>query len=304
MKLNKLIILFAFMLTFVACEKERVFVEFADLEKGAFARQIGSVTGSFNFLDIDNSGIAFEVEFYDENNGETVTEYNWKVAYAGTKNFKPLKSFPKSAFTKSADGLPGVKVTFSFKEVLAALGLTKAQIAGGSFFDLQGEIKTSKGQTFTSANTSSNLIAEPAFRMFIAYRGNIVCPSALAGTYTAVTTGTSTDDCCKAMPLTVTVTIVVKAGTSPGSYIISDLSTGLYFPWYQIYGITTDIVAGTRLNGVFTDACGTISGSFPDFWSDSTIKVTGVVQDAAKGIFTYNWQNSFGDKGSTVLTKK
>jgi hypothetical protein len=299
MKLIKFFTLSMFVLFAVGCEKERAFVEYDDLEKGAFPRLLGDVTGSFNFFDPNNTGIEFTVEFYDENKGENVTEYNWKVAYGTTKDYKPLVSIPKSSFTKNANGLPSVKVSIKFADVLKALGRTINQVKGGDFFDLQGEIKTSKGQVFGFNNASANLIAEPAFRALFNVRGNIVCPSNLAGTYITETVGSSTDDCCTKNPYTLKGEVTLTAGASPGVYTISDFSGGLYKFWYAVPYPFNE--AGLRKT--ITDACGIISGTSTEPFGES-LKITGKVIDPVKGVFEFDWVTGYADKATVKLTKK
>lgn len=123
----------------------------------------------------------------------------------------------------------------------------------------------------------------------------VSCPSDLAGTYSVVTSGASTDsgptpdeNPITDYPYTVTIT------GSGGSYSLSDAYGGLYLLWYDMYGITGDVP------GTFTDVCGTLSGTFPEPFGGSTT-LTGTVN--GDGTLTIHWENEFGDFGDSVYTK-
>lgn len=124
---------------------------------------------------------------------------------------------------------------------------------------------------------------------------NVACPSDLAGTYSVLTTATSTDSgpTPAENPITnfpYTVTITADGG---GSYTISDAFGGVYFLWYDIYGITGDE------EGSFSDVCGVISGTFPEpFGTD--VEYDGTVN--ANGTLTIHWINGYGDEGVSTYT--
>lgn len=143
-------------------------------------------------------------------------------------------------------------------------------------------------------NYGSNL-ATPPFSPVQVY--NVACPSDLGGTYSVLTSGSSTDPGPDASvnpianyPYTVTIT-----DNGGGSYTISDAFGGVYILWYEMYGLDFEV------EGSFSDVCGTISGSFPEpFGTDVTY--TGSV-DSDTGIITINWVNGFDDQGVSVFTK-
>lgn len=292
-----------------ACEEiETPFPQFKDLEYGAYARRIGPVTGEFNFFNVAGSAISFEVEFYDENKGKNVASYSWTVSYidrtnngANNKAAVPLVTVPASAFVVNSNGLPGTKLTFTFQQVLTALGLTINQINGGDTFEFLGTVTKTDGTSYSFSNTDANLINQPAFQAMVFLRQNVVCPSALAGEYIATTTGTSTDDCCpdETTLENQTVTLVAKGS---GIYEISDFSAGMYFEWYEVYGITVDYVAAGNLKKTISDACGKISGSFGEPFG-TTVTVTGT-SDPSTGTITYTWKNGYDDTATVTLKKK
>lgn len=67
MKRINIFLVFVFVFVVIVCEKDRVFIEFKDLEYGVFFCLIDGVNGEFNFFDFVGFVIDFIVEFYDEN---------------------------------------------------------------------------------------------------------------------------------------------------------------------------------------------------------------------------------------------
>ncbi len=130
---------------------------------------------------------------------------------------------------------------------------------------------------------------------------NVVCDSDLAGTYTAVVTNaTSTDPCCPdATNITTEVTLTE---TGDGLYEISDYSFGLYFEWYDVYGVAENDPA---LKASVSDVCNTfILDNVADYF-DASIKVRaqGTI-DPQTNTISLQWENDWGDKATVVLTKK
>ncbi|MDX1941264.1 MAG: hypothetical protein SFU99_11980 [Saprospiraceae bacterium] len=299
-------ILMGFFLIFAsACEEiETPFPQFKDLQYGAYARLLGSVGGEFNYFNVGGSAISFEVEFYDENKGKNVASYSWTVSFidranngANNKAAVPLVTVPASAFVVNANGLPGTKLTFTFQQVLTALGLTIDKINGGDTFEFQGTVTKTDGTTYGFSNTDANLINQPAFKAMVFLRQNVICPSTLAGEYIATTTGTSTDPCCPTETTLENQTVKLVSKGS-GKYEISDWSAGLYLKWYEVYGITPE----TNLKAEITDACGKISGSFAEPFGTTTT-VTGT-SNPSTGTITYTWKNGYDDVATVTLKKK
>lgn len=124
---------------------------------------------------------------------------------------------------------------------------------------------------------------------------NVACPSDLAGTYSVLTTATSTDTGPTPAENPITnfpynVTITADGG---GSYTISDAFGGVYFLWYDIYGITGDE------EGTFSDVCGVISGTFPEPFGTDVVYDGTVNSD---GTLTIHWINGYGDEGVSTYT--
>jgi len=120
------------------------------------------------------------------------------------------------------------------------------------------------------------------------------CPSDLAGTYSVLTSGQSTDpaapDPVVDLPYTVTIT---KTGAN--TYTVSDIFAGIYIDWYcEAY----DYCAETE--GSFTDVCGTLSADFTEPFGESA-SLSGTVND--DNTLTISFQNAFGDMATSVYTK-
>lgn len=143
-------------------------------------------------------------------------------------------------------------------------------------------------------NYGTDIQNSPLFKVTQTY--NVSCPSDLGGTYTALSSGASTDsgptpdeNPISNYPYNITLT-----DNGGGSYTLSDAFGGLYILWYDIYGLTFEVP------GDITDVCGTLSGSFTDPFG-ANVTIDGVVN--GDGTITYTWVNDFGDTGTTTLTK-
>lgn len=142
-------------------------------------------------------------------------------------------------------------------------------------------------------NFSSNIATSGLYKVFQTY--NVSCPSDLGGTYSVISSGTSTDPGVETdnpvsnYPYTVTIT-----DNGGGNYTISDSFGGIYIYWYDIYGLTFEV------EGTFSDVCGTISGKFEEPFGTDVI-YTGTVNP--DGTLNIHWTNGYDDFGDSVLTK-
>lgn len=122
------------------------------------------------------------------------------------------------------------------------------------------------------------------------------CPSDLAGTYIAVSNGTSTDAAPVNNPLVDFSYQVTVTKTDATSYTISDGVAGVYQDWYCApYGYCFET------EGNFTDTCGVLTGSWVEAFG-STINLTGT--DNFDGTLTISWVNGFGDTATATYTKQ
>lgn len=315
---NILLLSAAFLFMTFGCEKDRAFLEFEDLGKGAYARLIDGVNGEFDFLDIANSGVSFTVEFYDENNGNNVESYDWTVEYLGSGAL-PLASYNKSQFSTNADGLPELTASFGFQQVLDVLGITDNDLVGGTFFDLQATITKSDGSKFSLANTGSNVINQLPFNGLFNIRGSLVnvpCKSDLAGTFDALATvtnqsaGIGWDDCEGG---TWSGTVIWEAEHDPtvfgvGVYVaytinangdqVEDASMGVYYGCYT--GTPTDPGALPLGDIRINVDCGSMIWTGTSQWGE-VYTFESITVDAETLLI--GWTNDYGE-GGTVRLKR
>ena len=168
--MKKINYLFALLgvLFIVACEDSELRFDSIDqVQKGAFARNL-SLEGNFQLADPIGSSIEAKVEFYDENNGKTVSSYNWTVEYRpeGTAGAAPAVAFlaiEENQFIINEDGLPEVEFSLNMDLAMTALGLTINEVALGDEFRFEATITQKDGARFTSKNAGGNLISQTPF---------------------------------------------------------------------------------------------------------------------------------------------
>ena len=133
----------------------------------------------------------------------------------------------------------------------------------------------------------------------VTYKFTIVCPSTLAGDYTAVAVSQSTDGCCPDESTTMG-DVTITGGD--GAYSILDHTIGVYLEWYSIYGVTEAMQTDGSLAIDFNDVCGMLSGTATEPFG-TAVSFSGNV-DPATGVITYRWENGYADVGNVTLTPK
>ena len=209
-----------------------------------------------------------------------------------------------SQWTPNADGLPQASFTFNFAEVLRQLGIPADSLDRGQTVQFRGTLTKTNGKVFTFTNTDLQLIGQPTFGALFQILQPVVCPSTLAGTYTAVSTGTTTNACC---PGTTTATAQVTLTAKPNNqYDISDWSGGLYLAWYGPTGANRGITQekidkNNQLRATVTDNCNEFI--LPRF-NNAPVGVSAIGEGTVNGnVITYTFRNAFGDRGTVTLTK-
>jgi hypothetical protein len=131
----------------------------------------------------------------------------------------------------------------------------------------------------------------------------VVCESNLAGTYTSVVSGTSTDPGANVNPVSdLASEVTLKSAGKIGEYVISDASAGIYDAWYL--GVYYD--SPSTITAILKDACGSISistftdGPFGD--SDGVDSSSGEVDQ--NGVISLTVTNVYGDEWTMTLTPK
>lgn len=293
-------------LAFTACEeKERAFPEYDDLEHGAYARVL-SKEGNFFLTDVDNSTISIEVEFYDENDGKDVSSYSWVVEYidkanGGAGSVAPVNilSIDASAFgTNSDTGLPSTSFSFSLPDVLSTLGLTTADVDGGSTFRFNATLTLNDGRTFTASNTGSNVISSAPFSGLFSFDADLLCTSDLEGIYEATTVGW----CGDTGPTILSQWVSVGPGVyrvvnpaDPDNVDAEDFSFGAYDACYG---------AGSTLPGGdlrIKDACNIIAPIGSSRWGE-VYEFLSVTVNGPELII--EWKNDYDpEAGTTTLVR-
>ncbi len=175
------------------------------------------------------------------------------------------------------------EVTLTISDLLSQAGLTLEEFSAGDTWNYSYNLNSNSGKVWDI----------PAVTQF-----TFTCPSDIAGEYSAVTSGQSTDGCCTApvADLTSTVTLTEER---PGVYVISDFSAGLYFEWYVVYGITGPADTPGKLQHV----CSTVSIVETSEPFGTAVTGSGTYDDS-NGVITYTWSNGFADMGTVTLTPK
>jgi len=294
-KINLILFSIVLLLVGTSCEKDRTFVEFQDLEYGAYARLLSQ--DGILFEDDPSSSITTEVEFYDINEGKDVASYSWAVSYIdkindGADNAGPadLMTITASEFGTSTSGLPNAIFSFSVQQMLDALGITLADIQGGSSFRLDATITMNDGRTFTAANTGNNIVSSAAFQALFSFDADLLCPSSLGGDINYVTTSGVTGGGGPACPDEITGTITLTE-VGLGDYEVSDASLG-------VFGSCWGDNPATGVNLV--DACNIIRLTGADQYGDS---YTWTITDISGPTMTVDFENTYGDGGTSVLTR-
>jgi hypothetical protein len=282
-------------------------IPYTTFNNGAYLRTIDrsapTTSLSFNFFDLTNSRFALTVEAVDNENGATVETVEVRVRHRRLIPGVGLQYIPvpgpgnvvNDVLIKTltlADFLPNDKSKFlrarieiPAPEILAALGVTQAQINGGDAFEVRLKLTDKFGRVFNDINASGDVKGGAFFASPFLYDVSVVCPSDLAGTFEFTSSEMSSPfgDC--AGTITGTVTFGVASATS---YSVSDATFG----FWDCYGDTFG--GNVRLN----DACGVLSFSGTDKYGDSyTFNFISVTPAE----LTFTWRNSSNETGRVVL---
>ena len=245
--------------------------------------------------------LAFDM--YSENKDLRLVEiYSSK---AGEK--KLMKSFSQADFD---NGNGKVRVEFKASDFAAAFaepGLADGSKVGN--FALSPLVKLNDGRVYPSyirfsstdslLNIGPSINGAPASSFTLGFNSFITCPAVdISGPYKVVEAkGMSTDGCCPNL-VTLSGKIVTITRLTASSFKISDLTGGLYFDWYDVYGI-----------GKPEDSPGEIAYSCDEVFIQNSPEPFGD-KFAGQGIYdqttktlSYDWTNGYGDFGSIKLIK-
>ncbi|MEM0575345.1 hypothetical protein [Flavobacterium polysaccharolyticum] len=260
---------------------------------GSSSIPLGDATGKFQ--------VTLEVQ--DAKNGAETDKIDVYVSFkdnstANGSNPKPealLKSIPSSAFVKGTRELPFADVTVTIAELQTKLGLTTAQFTGADQFVIRVAQVLKDGRVFTRANSNSNVVGGAYFSSPFQYNANVVCPitESLAGAHTFVSTNMKKGPSGSACGGSTTGTVTFGATATPGVYTISDMSFGQYgYCWGD-----SDATSATARVTWF---CDKLVASGTDFYGET---YTFTIKSASGNKITLDWINSYGDSGTTEITR-
>lgn len=282
-------------------------IPYTEFDTAAYLRTIERTSTSFNFFNLANSNFALTLEAVDAEDGATVETVEIRVRHRRLipgvgLEYSPalstddvlIRTLQASDFAPNSDSrFLRTSFTIPASEAIQAVGLTPADIEGGDAFEFRLVLNDKFGRVFTNSNADANVTGSPFYASPFFYNVAVVCPSDLAGTFTYVTTnitaGSGGDAAACGGQATGSVTFTAASGA--GTYNISDASFGVFdCAW-------GDTPPGGTVR--LTDACGTLAFTGADKYGDS-YTFTFVSNDGTN--LTFDWVNTYGDSGRTVLT--
>lgn len=195
-------------------------------------------------------------------------------------NFEGSNNSVSNTVVNTLTSLPA-DISFTMDELLSQAGLTLDELSAGDSWNYSYILRNQSGSEW-------NVLPETRY--------TFTCVSDLAGSYSYVSSGTSTDDCCTTPVVDLTGTVVLTE-ERPGVYLLNDFSGGLYFEWYDVYTITSP----DDSPGFLEHICGEVN--IIDTTEPYGTAVTGSgTYDDMTGVITYSWTNGYGDAGTITLT--
>jgi hypothetical protein len=172
---------------FIACDSSNKTIDdvFAEVTRGAVFRATTPSSDvaaqSFSFDDPSSTySVTFEVEDNKEggllDNVEVYVSFTDASDAAGSVAETLLTTYPASAFSTNASGLPSITVELTLGELATALGLAPADYTGGDSFTIRYALNLTDGRTFSSNNLNSTVSGGSFFRSPFIYTVPLVCP--------------------------------------------------------------------------------------------------------------------------------
>lgn len=237
---------------------------------------------------------------YDVENGQTLIQFGDSSGTLLVSKNGGSIDIPVTVTTVSdSDRAVQVSVDTSSTADPSEYVIGNALVPAGSYtgtitvsgnFDAIPELKTTKLVLNLDGVEGGDVVENGKFTLGLSKQ----CDSDLAGTYSVLTNGQSTDpaapDPVVDLPATVTLT-----STGDNTYKVSDIFAGIYIDWYCA---AYDECEKTEQS--ISDVCGKISGSFTEPFGESA-SVTGKVND--DGTLTISFTTGFGDMATSVYTK-
>ena len=211
--------------------------------------------------------------FFDLGDLNSTFSFDASSLGEAVSSFDILKSYNGGTpvFHATVNSLP-TSVSITPTEAVEGLGVTVDDLQIGDEISFSFDnVVTSSGSYPSSASVT----------------GSVSCLSALAGTFDYTTSETW----CGSAPFTGQTT---WTEVSPGTYEIDDWSYGAYPDCYGGF------MASSWGTLQITDVCNQIGltglDNYGDTWTLSNLSVDGAD-------FTYSWSNTYGEGGTTTLTR-
>lgn len=279
---------------------------FPEFLEGVNMRVIVDPTTTFlDFQNLSNARFVFDV--YSSN--KDLNKVEFLLTYVTVDS--TYAEFPAITLSQSDFATGSLHYDFTADEIAAFVGKTAADLEGGDLFNFRTRVTLNDGRVYPTlvlddvtiggtvrdfTNIDAGIDNNTAFASFTSRFGTFVgCPSNLAGTYTTVTTATSTDPCCPD-PITVNSSVTFTR-TGPTTYRVTNFSAGTYDAWYCMPYNLCNANSFNGLGSTMLDVCGNVTWT-ADYW---TSRGTGSIDGSGK--ITVNWENEFGDAGTTVFTR-
>ncbi|WP_304517668.1 hypothetical protein [Cecembia rubra] len=311
MKINKIGFgfLMSLMMVFTAC------VDFVDpnipyktFDTALYLRTLERST-DLNFFSLGNARVRLVLEAVDAEGGETLQSVEIRVRHrrlitgvgfqyipTGTSNTVQdvlVKTLTKADFQKATENPNHPTQTYlrttvevTATEMIAALGLTPAQIEGGDAFEVRLRATDRFGRVFTDTNRSADVAGGFFYASPFFYAASVVCPSDLVGTYRFRHDGATgpLGSCPPSFEGTTTWTRV-----SPTSYRVSDGTFGYWACIGDTWGTGNVVVA---------DACGRLTMSGADKYGD--LYSMEVISSSTTEL-VFRWVNTYGESGTVTM---
>ncbi|WP_162555765.1 hypothetical protein [Reichenbachiella versicolor] len=233
---------------------------------------ISAINSSFfDSFDFDNAFVEFVVA--EDTLGNTASIIVEKTFKGVTTEIGTFEDFPATVTVTAANAVSDIE------------GIAVSDLEVGDVFTFQ-VLTVSKSGIVSRSNAG-------------VLNASVACKSSIAGTYTTVASGMSTDDGPTENPVTDYAYEVTLTDTGVnGVYEISDFSAGLFTLWYDIYGLSGDYP------GTLQDVCNDVSIINTTGPFGSPISGTGSF-DPDTGIITISGGAvSWGDNWTITMTPK
>jgi hypothetical protein len=318
-KIFKKISLLALIVTIFSCYDSDLVIDnvLKNTTSGGFLRTLAingtTYASGVNFTSAnltfgsDATPFTLLLELQDESKGENIEKIEAYFSFKKNSVATPVettpllwKTFSPDTFTPGTVGLPTLAFATTLGQIRTALAITTAQYSGGDQFYVTFKYIMKDGRVFTNTNSNANVVGGAYMRSPFKYTLNVVCPitESLAGAHTYVTNsmkagsggGISGASCGG----TVTGTVTFGATPTPGVYTTTDLGFGQFSS--SCWGDSPATSAGARIRWF----CNNLVTGGGDQYGD-TYAYTITAASGSK--ITITWINTYGDAGTTVITR-